>query len=579
MVTIDYPRPRMYRDGWLSLDGIWEFDFFDDYPITKAAERISGSLFHTIRVPFTYQTEYSGINDKAYHPCMVYRKSVVLDQDEPKKRLLLHFGAVDYKTDIWIDQKFIGSHTGGYTPFTFDITDMVVGSTFTLAVQVVDTLSLGQVRGKQSWCNPVSCWYTPVSGIWQSVWLEYVPDTYISYCSAKNEMTNLRNLHVEVELSDIDLNSWIACTLVFDGQTLQTLKIPCKSQMRKYNAMFNIADPKVWDTQNPNLYTIEISYCKEDGVCDLVQTYAALRTVSWNSDGFCINAKPQKLRLVLHQGYWPESGYSPPKGESFRDDILLMKQMGFSGCRMHMKFEDPRFLYWADVLGFYVWAEAPAFYSFSKESASLFRSELLEIVHRDCSSPCIITWVLCNESWGLLDIEDNASVRAWLFGLTSEIKKLTGLPVIDNDGWEHVCEEMPTFHSYEHSIESLQDDWLAAKCGKPAGILKKRLYVGKELDSPRVEEPMLLTEFGGLSYVKENDTQDNWGYGTAYRSNEAFFEAVKKLMNSVEEIPDCAGWCYTQFCDVYQEKNGLVFANRSQKFPIAWLQEWLAQLS
>ncbi len=235
---------------------------------------------------------------------------------------------------------------------------------------------------------------------------------------------------------------------------------------------------------------------------------------------------------------------------------------------------DPRFYHQADVLGFYVWEEAPAFYEFSSSSARQFSSELRQIIRRDAHHPSVITWVLCNESWGIAAIREDRKIQQWLSKLTSEVRAGVGVPVIDNDGWEHLSGQIGTFHSYEHTNEQLRDDWDAARAGRSAGVHGRKLYVDEQYGSAA---PLLLTEFGGLSFLERSDDRAAWGYGRARSSVEEFFEAVKLIIESAEELPDCAGWCYTQFCDVQQEKNGLLFADRRPKFPLQWLQELIGQ--
>lgn len=574
MIAPEYPRPSMYREHWRSLEGRWEFDFFDDYPITDAVHRVSGTLGMTIEVPFTYQCERSGIGDHTYHPCMVYRRRVKLTEQELMQRIILHFGAVDYEAGIWIDGQCIGTHTGGYTPFSFDITSIIDGDEFLLAIEAVDTLSLEQPRGKQSWCDPVSCWYTPSSGIWQPVWLEFVPDTFITSCSASGEITDGHQIAVTVELNAPCPGGVIESTLSFRGEQLKSICIPCDALERSSVFTFPLTEAHLWDVEHPDLYDITISCCTPEGVQDTVMTYAAFRTVQWDRQGMKVNGTVRALKLVLDQGYWPHSGYSAPSAQAFADDILLMKQMGFNGCRKHMKYEDPRFYHQADVLGFYVWEEAPAFYEFSSSSARQFSSELRQIIRRDAHHPSVITWVLCNESWGIAAIREDRKIQQWLSKLTSEVRAGVGVPVIDNDGWEHLSGQIGTFHSYEHTNEQLRDDWDAARAGRSAGVHGRKLYVDEQYGSAA---PLLLTEFGGLSFLERSDDRAAWGYGRARSSVEEFFEAVKLIIESAEELPDCAGWCYTQFCDVQQEKNGLLFADRRPKFPLQWLQELIGQ--
>lgn len=616
MIETDYPRPHLYRPHWRKLDGTWAFDFFDDYLITQPEDIISKELRSYIQVPFTYQCSRSGlqIHEHTYHPCMVYKKKITFTDSERQNRLLLHFGAVDFFTRIWIEDTCIGSHEGGYSPFSFEITSWTTYEEITVSVEVIDTLSPEQPRGKQTWGEPFSCWYPPVSGIWQSVWLETVPDVYISNCRAEpvsdhyrdpfrdhsskhsidhyndhsidhsEDYSKINKIALELELDGSSFSGSLSMGIFLDDKKIQEKEFRCSSyKMRLLSD--EIEEIRYWDIDRPHLYRIVLRFIPQESFSDnsdlsseriqedTIETYTAFRTVEWKQEGFFINGRKTKMRLVLNQGYWPESGYTAPYPSAFKDDIELMKQLGFNGCRMHMKFEDPRFYYWADKLGFYVWEEAPAFYEFTENAKKSFKKQFLDIIERDKMHPSVITWVICNESWGIRDILERNDMYAWLKHMIETVKiNDPSRPVIDNDGWEHVKGQIMTFHSYEHDPQKLAEDWKQVRKNRPGGILHKPLCIDHCISE---SETLMLTEFGGISYLDKHDTKQNWGYGEIINDPHLFFEKVKDMIETAESLPQNAGWCYTQFTDVHAEKNGLVFADRTPKFEVHRLYDIL----
>ena len=560
MIDPAYPRPTRYRSSWRTLNGPWSFDFFDDYLITSEESRIAAPLSRTIEVPYTYQSPRSGINDTDYHPCFIYRKEVVLSDQERKGRLLLHFGAVDYQVSVWIDGIRIGYHTGGYTPFFFDISPWRRQGTITITCEVIDTMSPEQPRGKQSWCNPTACWYIPMSGIWQTVWLESVPDTYImeSTSQAYNS-TITSSVTLNTPFPSGELKLVVSASEKHIGQA----SVLCDTS-RTYTLVLEIEDVHYWDCEDPFLYDIDLILTHENQIVDRVRTYTAFREISWTAEGIMINGRKTPMKLVLNQGYWPESGYTQPYDLAMRDDIKLMQSLGFNGCRMHEKYEDPRFYYWADHEGFLVWEESPSFYQFSDRGTAVFKNELDHVIRRDSEHPSIIARVICNESWGILDIATNMDMQRWLTDIVEFARKADPHRlIIDNDGWEHLPGEILTFHSYEHDPDLLSEDWSRALNALPGGYHSKPISIGTEKNDG--SKPSMLTEFGGLTYHRSDDDSDDWGYGHSFTDEEDFLRALAELISCAEHLPDSAGWCYTQFSDVYQEKNGLVNGYREPK--------------
>ena len=283
-------------------------------------------------------------------------------------------------------------------------------------------------------------------------------------------------------------------------------------------------------------------------------------------DRFVLNGRPYKLRLVLDQGYWPESGLSAPDGEALKRDVKLAKAMGFNGVRKHQKLEDPRYLYWADRLGLLVWAEMPSAYRFTKRSVERLTREWIEAIERDFSHPSIIAWVPFNESWGVPDLPAIAAQRHYVQALYHLTKTLDpSRPVIGNDGWEASATDIIGIHDYEAKPERLARRYEADEAiphlfrrERPAGrllTLEGHAHEG---------QPIVLSEFGGIAFSREKGT---WGYSRS-TSAEAFARQYSALLETVRNLPLLAGFCYTQFTDTYQEANGLLYADRSPKLPL-----------
>jgi beta-galactosidase/beta-glucuronidase len=574
MIPIEYPRPLLYRPAWRSLNGWWEFDFYDDYFVTSPTEKIQGPLDRTIRVPFSYQSSLSGIGTGDIHERVIYRRRIRLTDEESRKRIRLHCAAVDFKAEVWIDGVIVGRHTGGYSPFYFDISSFFSEKKeCTLAIIAEDAPSPEQPRGKQATGTPFSCWYTAVTGIWQSVWLEFLPETYIETFSVTTDTEN-GAAHYRLLLSGPCDDCHIKATAQFKGKVVASTTSRCR--FPGTDITLTIADVRKWSPEEPNLYSVHFSVRRGSTSIDEVETYAAFRDLELRSDGLYINHQRYFQKLVLMQGFWEQGGYTAPEASSFEEDIQRAREMGFNGCRMHIKFEDPRFLYAADRLGFLVWAEAPSFYSFTAESSSVLRKELTDIVQRDLPHPSLTVWVIGNESWGLRDIRVSDSMRSWLKETVALTKALDPTrPVISNDGWEHFNSDCMTFHSYEQHPDALEEDWNRARNNDRCGIHRKRFDLSEQ---NTLHLPWVLSEFGAISYLEEQDDSEHWGYGDAADSREAFLQRFERLLLRASALDGITGWCYTQFTDIEQEKNGLLFEDRTPKLESSDIREILDRL-
>jgi beta-galactosidase/beta-glucuronidase len=572
----NHPRKIFRRDRWSSLNGPWDF-YFDDTEQSHTPEEVQ-QWTHKIIVPYAPETQASGISDTAFHPRCWYQKKFILKPSE--KRIILHFGAVDYHARVWLNGQFLGEHEGGHTPFCFDVTSQLQndGEQVLVVRADDDPLDLTKPRGKQDWQkDPHSIWYPRTSGIWQTVWLEEVSATYIE----------------KLRCSPL-LERWeIGCEAFIAGPCPQGLQLKVKLSKGEqilaedtYNVInkevhrrIALSDPGIddfrnellWTPEKPTLITLELELWYNNQKMDHVHSYTALRSVSYNRDRFLLNGRPYYLRLVLDQGYWPETFMTPPSEDAIRRDILLIKAAGFNGVRKHQKIEDPNFLYWADVLGLAVWGEMPSAYRFTHDSVERITKEWIEVMDRDMNHPCVIVWVPFNESWGVPDLAsklDHQNCVKALYHLTKTLDSTR--PCIGNDGWESTATDILGIHDYDDQPERLLRKY-ASSNQTLSDILNRYRPGGRVIIAEghaHQGQPVMLTEFGGIAFVNpKEEIKEAWGYSAANSSKE-FRRRYEELLSAIHRIELFAGFCYTQFTDTFQEANGLFTADRQAKFPI-----------
>jgi beta-galactosidase/beta-glucuronidase len=567
-----YPRPMLMRKEWTSLNGEWDF-----------AINGAGDWKHpadvqwttTIEVPFAPETKASGVEQTDLFRACWYRGEVELPDIAENERLLLHFGAVDYEATVWINDAQVARHQG-YTPFTVDITHFAQQvRTVGIVVQAQDDpIDLAKPRGKQDWLkDPHSIWYPRTSGIWQTVWLERVSSTYI------DRLRWTPNL----ERWEIGFEAWLGGDRR-DGLRLHVTMTAGDSLLvddtytvvaGEAHRRIALSDPGIddyrngllWNPSTPTLIDVEIQLWGDRGeLLDEVSSYTALRSVSVESNRFILNGRPYTLRMVLDQGYWLESGGTPPNDHAFRHDVEVAKAMGFNGVRKHQKIEDPRYLFWADRLGLLVWEEMPSAYRFTQHSVHRVTEEWMSAIERDSSHPCICAWVPINESWGVPNLPSNPAERHYVRGLYNLTKTLDPTrPVIGNDGWESVATDIIGIHDYDSDSDRIARRYPTAE--KIPRLFKRERPAGRRLvlDGDRHQDlPIVLSEFGGMTL---STTPGTWGYSHV-ESGEMFAERYRDLLAAVHSITIFCGFCYTQFADTYQEANGLLYADRTPKFPL-----------
>ena len=564
----EYPRPHFRRDEWLSLNGIWEFEFDDNKDgELRGIHNGNVALSKEINVPFTYQYAESGIGDKAFHDTLWYRRSFVYDKEN--KDVILGFNASDYVTTVWINGHFATMHQGGFAPFTVDITKYLCKGENVIVVKCYDPLDPTIPRGKQSWLNdPFSCWYTPNSGIWQSVWLDFVGKDSIEDFSITPDIdTNSFSGEIKLRNALADL---VEIKVYYDGKMVKRQMFTPDGKYTRYSVNMmeiNFVDEVTyWAPEHPNLFYVDIILHKDGAIIDTVHTRFGMRKISTTDDGkILLNNKPLYQRLILDQGYWKDSGLTPPSIDDIKNDIVLTKEMGFNGARKHQKFEDPYYYYYADELGLLTWCEMPSAYNFNADEVAYITKEWQEIVNTAKKFSSIVTYVPLNESWGIrkamVSAEQQEFARS-LYHLTNSLD--SSRLVSTNDGWENIANsDILAIHDYSSRGEELKFKYNDNTYEDCFQTFRRVLAEG----NPYLGQPVLLTEFGGIMF--EKDQRDgNWGYNSAAKNEEEFFSRLRALVDGIYEA-DFQGFCYTQLTDVQQEVNGLLDADHKPKIDLA----------
>ncbi len=566
-----HPNPLLERPRWRSLEGTWQlaFDPTED-PMQVVFDR-------EIQVPYSPESKRSGLHDEGFHSVVWYRCSVQLQPQEIRKRMLLHFEAVDYSSKIWVNGQLVATHQGGHTPFFAELSQTFCSdSLLELEECVLEILvraednphDLQKPRGKQDWLpQPHSIWYPRTSGIWQTVWLEAVPETRIEDLrwtpDLKSWAIGLQATIAGEPQHDLELQVRLKLagrTIVMDRYVVQEGRV---------SRQMCLPDPGIddaradwlWSPEHPQLIEAELVLLQGEAVIDTVKSYTALRSIGAAERHFWLNGRPYYLRLALDQGYWPE-GLMTASDAELRRDVELAKSLGFNGVRKHQKIESQRWLYWCDVLGLLVWDEMPSCYSFSPTAIERLTKEWLEIIKRDYSHPCVVAWVPFNESWGVPDLPSSAEQRAYVKSIYHLTKALdTTRMVSANDGWEQNCGDLLSIHDYTPQAQKILERYGSLEALERS--LNEFRSAGRALTLQgfeRLDKPTLLTEFGGIAFSEG----DGWGYSRASNS-EDFLNHYCTLLAAVHQSKGLAGFCYTQLTDTFQEKNGLLYADRTPK--------------
>ena len=577
---MDHPRPQLRRPEWLNLDGPWQAMLDDEAvhhdPATVPFDR-------TIIVPFPPEARASGLHDTGFRRRVWYKRIVGLDDSllpASDERLMLHFGAVNHRARVWINGFFAIQHKGGHSPFSIDVTRYLTGHTLEIIVQAEDDPhDMHKVRGKMDWeLEPHSIWYPRTTGIWRTVWMEKVAYAHIARVRWTADVFTWQ-IRLDADIAHLPKNSTLNVTLRLGERILVSDR--CLMTEDCLSRLFQLPDPGIddarahwmWSPESPQLIDAEITLHAEDGiVLDHVVSYTALRTVSVDGDRFLLNSRPYYLRMVLDQGYWPDS-LMVATAEQLRQDVLLIKRLGFNGVRKHQKSEDPRWLYWCDVLGLCVWAEMPSAYGFSSATVHGVMEEWKELVERDISHPCIVAWVPTNESWGVPELMHDRRQVDFVRAMYHMTRALDGTrPVVGNDGWEMPCGDFVNIHDYHIDPEELYARY---------GSRERLPYTFEHVRPARrrlvidgfngLDKPLFLSEFGGIACMEQADPK-GWGYSVA-RDGAELLARYQELMAAIHRCRALSGFCYTQLTDTFHEKNGLLTEERQPKAPIEALAQ------
>lgn len=569
-----HPRPQFTRGDWVDLCGTWFFAYDDqDCGVRDGWYRQPAAFDRLITVPFPPECQMSGIHETGFHSIVWYRRTFVLSELPPRERLLLHFGAVDYRAMVWVNDQLVIQHEGGHTPFCVDISHVLDAERSEQVIVVRaydDPEDLTQPRGKQAWRQrPNEIWYERTTGIWQPVWLEPVAETYMQGIRftphadesafdldvSLNQSIPGTRLHVRVSFDDVVLAE--DEYNVSGKRILRRIQLP----LQRYGIQRHRV---VWSPEHPHLIDVQLTLTSATGGRDAVQSYFGLRSVSAQDGQFFLNNHPYFLRMVLEQGYYPESHLAAPSSEALREEVEWIKRLGFNAVRIHQKIEDPRFLYWCDRLGVIVWGEMANTYEYNSTAVARLMREWLDAIERDYSHPCIVAWVPVNESWDVPHLRRDAAQQSFVRALAEITRALdTSRLVIGNDGWEFVTGDMIGIHDYTQEGEKLVQRYGSET--ELRNSLQSRtpghhvLIVDHEAVNG---QPVIISEFGGIAY--DGKTPNGWGYGKVY-SSEALISKYAELVNALYASSCIAGFCYTQLTDTEQEVNGLLTANRQPK--------------
>lgn len=555
-----HPRPQFTRRAFISLDGEWDF-CFDEKNCGKADRfyRDFPAKPRKIRVPYAYQSEASGIGEERRCDVVWYRKRTKVSVPAGK-RALLHFEGADYLAEVWINGAFVGSHKGAYARFTFDISEYLSGEDAEIVVRCEDTESCAQPRGKQKWeARPFGCWYTETTGIWKSVWLEYVGKSYLERAKITADISDY-SARFEYDIAGFRDDLRLKTRISFNGATVAEDECAvCRPHFAQTFDLTSETDPfkkHFWFPHAPELYDVEYFLYENGKEIDRAASYFGLVGYKTEQNNVTVNDYPVYLKMVLDQGYFPRGWYTPDV-EQIVNDVQAVRALGLNGVRKHQKIEDERFYYYCDVLGLYVWLEMPSAFEYSDGAAVEFTAQWLEILRQYENHPSIMALVPFNESWGIPQVFSDLRQQDFSRGVYRLSKAL--LPeklVISNDGWEHTESDVVTLHNYAENGEqlkavydSLED---ALQNNKTAGVPHKFAFAK---GFSYAGQPVMLSEFAGISF--EKDRAKGWGYGEPVKDEQSFLARLSSLVSAVRAEKGFCGYCITQLTDVQHEINGL----------------------
>ena len=558
----EYPRPQLVRKDWLNLNGEWDFEIDNSKCGMEKEFFKKDTLENKITVPFCPESELSGINNKDFMNCVWYRRELDIPQEWNSKKILLHFGAVDYHAVVFVNGTKIGEHRGGYTPFTFDITDYLKDSgNYVTLCAYDDVRGHNQPAGKQCpQLRSCGCSYTRTTGIWQTVWLECVDSCYVDNINFAYDIET-PSVNVKCRLGGEFLGCTVKATALWEGKAVGSGEYHAYSNSVEIPVA--LSEKHLWEVGKGNLYDLEITVEKDGKTLDFVQSYFGLRTVCLDGRVFKINGKAVFGRWVLDQGFYPDGIYTAPTDEALKNDIIYSMQLGFNGARLHEKIFEPRFLYWADKLGYIVWGEHANWELNVTDAGQIqhFLPEWLESLDRDMCHPSIIGWCPLNETWDFEHRKQSDELVRMIYLATKAVDPTR--PVIDTSGNYHVQSDIFDVHDYEQDPEVFATHYTQLT----DGIIEDTIYRNPALRNRQQyngTDPTFVSEYGGIKWAP--NVEGGWGYGEGPETEEEFIARYKGLTEVLLNNPYMLGFCYTQLYDVEQEQNGLMTYQREFKF-------------
>ncbi len=574
----EHPRPQFQRTTWLNLNGTYNFAIDSGKSgEAKGWPQNPAELDRTITVPFCPESSLSGIQHTDFMPSVWYHRTLDIPDEWTDKRVLLHFGAVDYHCKAWVNGQLIGQHYGGSSSFTYDITDALTsGANHLVVCANDDTRSGDQPSGKQ--CPDLysrGCHYTRVTGIWQTVWLEAVPESRIETVRIVPDLDSSRFV-LTPTFKNAHRGHTFRAVLLNGKEEVAVSTMPATSGAAM---SLRIKNPQPWSPDNPHLYDLRFELCDGDTTIDTVNSYAGLRKFHIEGHKFYLNNTPIFLRLVLDQGFYPDGIWTAPSDDMLKGDIEKSLAVGFNGARLHQKVFEERFHYWADKLGYLTWGEYCDWgMNFgSPQSIHNQQREWREIVQRDLNHPSILAWTPYNETRGGATNHFEAHRRAVqeTYDLTRALDP--SRPCHDTSGYVHVCTDIYTVHDYEQDPVKFKstyapvspEDWENTPIRFP------------ELNVPYQGQPYVVDEYGGtwwdpnaVETEQDADRKSSWGYGKRPTDIEEVYHRIEKLTAILLNHPNIAGYCYTQLTDIEQEQNGIYTYDRREKFDAKRLKKY-----
>ena len=564
----EHPRPQFRRQHWLNLNGTWSFAFdFGQSGRDKGWSADPIALDRTITVPFCPESPLSGIGLTDFIPAAWYGRVFSVPAAWAGQRVLLHFGAVDYECRAWVNGCELGRHLGGSSSFDIDITAAVKEGDNQLVVEARDDTRSGrQPRGKQSSSlASAGCHYTRTTGIWQTVWLEAVPDTRIESVRIVPDLDGGRFV-LTPTMRNSRRELLFRAVVLEDDRVVTCADMPATSGI---SLEVGIDAPRPWSPADPHLYELRFELVDGARVVDRVDSYAGLRKFHIEGNRFFLNNQPIFLRFVLDQGFYPDGVWTAPTDAELKADIERSMAVGFNGARLHQKVFEERFHYWADRLGYLTWGEFCDWGTDFGQPQAVHnhQREWREVVTRDLNHPSIVAWTPFNETAGPAQNHPDVhrQVLEECYDLTRALD--SSRPVHDASGYVHVRTDIFTVHDYEQDAATLAKTYASVDPDKPEEADVR--YA--EISAPYQGQPYVVDEYGGTWWVEGSDDEGTdrdggWGYGNRPRSIEEVYDRIEKLTAVLTGHPHIAGYTYTQLTDIEQEQNGIYTYDRRLKF-------------